>query len=197
MKQEELKVKNLCAIEEETSKYIFITIMKGNDFVTSRNQLAAELGLSKRMISSKFREASRKVNEKIRENKEIELQKYYQKCNKSGLLDLEEMSKHENIESEELKNIFTDYVESFTEEESNLAEKFSWSIDALKKGNVQTLKNRVNGFSERPKYANQVFYHNVMEQDIQFLKSIPDICESYYAKNKSSNKVKVLVNKEQ
>ena len=193
MKKEELKTKNLSVLENETLKYIFITIMEGNDITDSINQLAAELGLSKRMISSKFREASKIVNARIKENKEIELQKFYEKCNKNGLLDLDVMAKHQNIESEELKNVFIDYVESFTEEESKIADQFGWSPEALKKGNVQTLQYRVKGFSEEPKYADQVFYYHVKEQDMQFLKSIPSICENYYIKNNSKNKVKVLV----
>ena len=184
MKQEELKVKNLNALEDETLKYIFVTIIEGKDFATSRNQLATELGMSKRMVSSKFREASRIVNDKIAENRKIELEKHYKKCNKNGFLELSEIAKYHNIDQEELKDIFTDYVDSFTDEEDKLAEQFGWSLEALKKGNVQTLKFRVNGFSNQPKYADQVFYNHVKEQDIQFLKSVSNICENYRRNNK-------------
>ena len=195
MKKEELKVKNLSAIEDETLKYIFVSIMRGSDYATTRNALALELGISKRMVSSKYNQALIIVSEKIKEEQEKELQRYIRKCySRDGLLVLDEIAKYHNMESDELKEIFTDYVDSFTDEEDRIAEQFGFSLEALKKGNIQTLQYRVKGFSEKPKYDDQVFYGNVMKQDIQFLKSVSSICKDYYAKSKSDEtKVKVLV----
>lgn len=194
MKQEELKSKNLCVLEDETLKYIFVSIMEGTDFVTSRNQLATELGLSKRMISSKFREASRIVNAKIKENKELELKKYVKKCyDKDEFLSLEKIANYHNLDTDELRIAFDEYVSSFTKEESDIADRFGFSPEALKKGNVQTLQFRVKGFSSELKYPDQVFYNHVKEQDIQFLKSVRSIYDNYKINTNKDVKVKKLV----
>lgn len=198
MKQEELKVKNLCAIEDETLKYIFVTIMKGKDFVKDRAQLSEELGLSKRKITAMYREATQIVKSRIEENRRIEFQKYVNKCyGDDGFLVLDYIAKCHKIESEELKKIFTDYVESFTDEESHIADMFGFSLEALKKGNVQTLQYRVRGFSEELKRPYELFYNNVKKQDVQFLGSVSSICNDYYRKNNSNDKQKTLVKKDQ
>ena len=198
MKPEELKVKNLCAIEDETLKYIFVTIMKGEDFKNSRDQLSEELGLSKRMITSKYKEAAQMVRKKIEEDRIKEFNKYVNKCySDDGFLVLNYIAKCHKIEPEELKEIFTDYVESFTEEESHFADWFGFSPEALKKGNVQTLQYRVKGFSEELKRPFELYYNNVKKQDIQFLGSVSSICNDYYKKNNSNDKTKTLVKKGQ
>lgn len=194
MKQEELKSKNLCVLEDEILKYIFVSIMEGTDFVTSRNQLATELGISKRMVSSKFREASKIVDRKVRENKEIELKQYVKKCyDKDEFLSLEKIANYHNLDTDELRIAFDEYVSSFTKEESEIADRFGFSLEALKKGNVQTLQFRVKGFSSELKYPDQVFYNHVKEQDIQFLKSVRSIYDNYKVNTNKDVKVKKLV----
>lgn len=194
MKQEELKVKNLNALEDETLKYIFVTMMEGNDIIASRNKLATELGISKRMVSSKFREASKIVDQKVRENKEIELKQYVKKCyDKDEFLSLENIANYHNLDTEDLKIAFDEYVSSFTKEESEIADRFGFSLEALKKGNVQTLQFRVKGFSSELKYPDQVFYNHVKEQDIQFLKSVRSIYDNYKVNTNKDVKVKKLV----
>lgn len=191
MKQEELKTKNLSALEDETLKYIFVTIMEGNDIVDSRNKLANELGLSKRMISAKFREASKIVSQRINENKEMELKQYIKKCyDRDEFLSLEKIADYHNVDMEELKGAFEEYVASFTKEESEIADRFGFSPEALKKGNVQTLQFRVRGFSSDLKYPDQVFYSKVREQDIQFLKSVGSIYDNYKVNTNKNAKIK-------
>ena len=194
MIREELQQKNLIALEDKTLKYIFVTMMEGNDIITSRNQLATELGISKRMVSSKFREASKIVDRKVRENKEIELKQYVKKCyDKDEFLSLEKIANYHNLDTDELRIAFDEYVSSFTKEESDIADRFGFSPEALKKGNVQTLQFRVKGFSSELKYPDQVFYNHVKEQDIQFLKSVRSIYDNYKINTNKDVKVKKLV----
>lgn len=194
MKLEELKSKNLCVLEDETLKYIFVTMMEGNDIASTRNKLAVDLGMSKKMISSKFREASRLVNEKIEENKEKELKRYVKKCyDKDDFLSLEKIADYHNLDTDTLKLAFDEYVSSFTKEESEIADRFGFSPEALKKGNIQTLQFRVKGYSRDLKYPDQVFYRNVKEQDVQFLKSVSNIYDNYKVNVNKDVKDKNLV----
>ena len=54
MKNNQLNKKFLNKIEDEISRKIFVTIVKGKDYKTSRDKLAQELGMSKKAITTKY-----------------------------------------------------------------------------------------------------------------------------------------------
>ncbi len=182
--------KFLVYIENDELKYIFEKLIDSHDFEITRNELAEELGYSKRKISVMFREACSILRNKKKELEEAEFNRYVKSCyDKDDILSLDKIAKYHKIESEDLKEIFNDYCDSFTDEESIFADRFAFSEEALKKGNIQTLKYRVRGYSIDLRYADQVFYYNVDKQDRQLLKSVKKIINDYNERNKDSGKV--------
>lgn len=179
MKKEELKQKNIKVLDDEL-KYIYETILRCSDVKETKRDLAKELNVSVKAITTKFAKASYMVRQKIIENKEKELNRYVKKCIKDDLIQLSEIANYYHIEEDDLKAAFINYVSSFTTEESIIADRFPWAEEALKKGNIQTLIYRVNGFSKNPKHSEEVFYNYVREQDIQFLKSVKHIYKDYH-----------------
>lgn len=191
MSREELKTKYLCAIEDTTLKKIYVTILRSENYSISIKQLSKELNLSQTTIKYKFKEASNLVFTKMQELEDIKLKSYVKKCYSiDDLLLFDEIAKYHKIDTNELKEIFDDYILSFKEDENIIADRFPFSMEALKKGNIQTLKYRVKGYSKNPKHIDEVFYKNVKEQDIQFLQSVSDICKNYYLNHKKINKAK-------
>lgn len=178
MKNEKLKAKYLKAIEDEQERYIFVTITKGKDYAKDRNKLASELGISKRAVTSKYHNAARVVIDAIRKAEEEEFDKKVKACYDSdGYLSLEKIAKQEEIETEELKNIFTEYAHSLTREEVEIGLMFGFSLERLKMANIEILNNYVRGYTEIDSEYSRYY---PSKQEIQFIKSVPEICKEYY-----------------
>ena len=182
MKNERLNTKYLKAIEDEQERYIFVTITKGNDYAKDRNKLAIELGISKRAVTSKYHNAARVVIDAIRKAEEEEFDKKVKACYDSdGYLSLEKIAKQEEIETEELKNIFTEYANSLTREEVETGHMFGFSLERLKMANIEVLNNYVRGYA---KIDSEYSRYYPSKQEIQFIKSVPEICSEYYDNSK-------------
>ena len=186
--REELKYSNV--ITDDTSRYIFEVIMKGNDYKESRNALAEELGFSKKAITTRFKTASLLVTQKMREQKDIEFKRFVSRCyDEDGCLSIINIANAHEKDPLELIKIFNEYRDSFTFDESCIAHQFGFSLEALKLGNIEILDYRIKGYSKSSIKADSLYKN----QEIQFIKSVKAICNEYYRSKEKNEKSKYLI----
>ena len=180
---EKIDSKYLNAIEDEELRYIFKTVMENDNYAEARNKLVDELGISKRAVTLKFDKARGIIRKAVLTAKEEEFKRKLDACyDKDNYLVLDKIALAENIDIEELRTIFSEYVNSLTEEEKMIGYQFGFSPERLKMANVEILTSSVRGFGN---FKENQFYKSRISQEEQFIQSVPDICEDYYRKNKS------------
>ena len=180
--------KYLDEIKDKTMRYIFTTIMNNSSYTETSTRLSKELGISKDEILNKYYTAARMINNKIESDREKEFNKKLEMCyGNDKFLSLEKIAKQERVTVDELRKIFSEYVDSLTEEELCTSHKYAFSLERLKVDNIKVLNTSVNGFGDfKPYYIHSQQHKN---EEVEFIKSIPTICEEYYLNKAKARKV--------
>ena len=152
MKKELLKYIDL--MPDEMTKYIMTRIYDRNEndkekaLIELKRELAQELGVKLVTVTTKMNHAARIIRQEREKERKEQFEKYVASCyDEDGHLSLEKIAKAKNMDENELKEIFSEYVNSLTLEEVGIAYRFAFSLEALKLGNTQVLKHLVKGFS--------------------------------------------------
>lgn len=148
-------LKYIDLLPDERTKYIMHYIYckeenKKKNINELKYELSQKLRLSFTTISDIIHRAFDIIEkEKMKEEQNIFKQIVINCYDEDGHLSLSKMAQVKNIDENELKDIFTEYIYSLTNEEIKMACTFDFSLEAIKFSNVQVLKHLVNGFSKK------------------------------------------------
>lgn len=112
------------------------------------------------------------------ENKKQELS--YLSCyDEDGYLSFIKIANQFDMDSEKLKESLNNYMYSLNDDELRFAYAFRYSLEAQKMRNIQILKHRIKGFSE--KLVEKLYFNETLLRKIeqQLLDSVPSIYDEY------------------
>lgn len=141
-----------------------------------RRELDLELGLPRGTASRKFTSAYKFLLRRMREEKEHQYDPYY---DDSSFLSFDNIAQFKNIDPEDLKNAFYEYVDSFTIEEQIEASCRPFSKSAGKNINIFIIMNRINGFSDNFDNCSWRDSEERKKLEYYFLDSVDEIYSSY------------------
>lgn len=143
-------------LKDETHKYIIKNVYGNNK---TREEIAQDLGITPSLVTRRQNKAYKIMLKMKLISNEAWWKQYYLSCyDDEGYLSFDKIAELNNINKDDLRNCFEEYINSFTEEERITAIGYGISLEALKLANIQVLQTRVKGFSN---YLNEFYAKNV------------------------------------